>query len=203
MNRRSIFNILGSIAAGIMGGGCFLLFFVLLRDWNWPVNILLPIVIGIAAYIGGLFIFPAKAKSTGDAAGETLKNLINECSKKVEVIRSYEMKITKPSFKSEVEVLCITFDEILDDYKKEPQDIKAFIDYYLDSAIKIIKKYVDLSEISIKTVEIENIIQKSEGVISALKDALTKQMANSMQDDMIDLDAEISVLEKTLKSEGL
>lgn len=201
--KRSLLNILSSISAGVMGGGCFLLFFVLMNGWDIPLRIILSIVIGIAGYISGLLLFPAKAKSFGDTTAETLHGIIEECRIKVKEIRSYELRVTKPSLKSDIEVLCITFDTILDGYKKQPKDISAFLNYYLDSAIRIIKKYIELSQMNIKTDEIENLMHKSESIISTLKDALTKQMENTMQDDFVDLDAEISVLEKTLKTEGL
>jgi 5-bromo-4-chloroindolyl phosphate hydrolysis protein len=64
------------------------------------------------------------------------------------------------------------------------------------------KKASEIEELG-KQIKNNVIKQKVESLLSTIKQAFDKQLAKLLEDDVMDLDVEISVLEKTMKSEGL
>lgn len=206
MNRSfiNIINVFGNALAGVIGGAAFLVFFLLLKDVSLLLAIGAGLVTGIGGYLAAVFMLPGpKPKDAASAAEENLKAIIEGSYSKVKELRQLGRSVAKPSVKSDVEVLCITFEDILENYKKDPADISAFLGYYLDSSSRIVKKYIELSKIKAYTPEVDGLLKKSEDMISSLKAALSKQMESDLKDEMIDLEAEISTLEKTIKTEGL
>ncbi len=95
--------------------------------------------------------------------------------------------------------------EIFDEIKKDPKDLRKarqFINYYLDTTEKIVKRYVELSTKKEINPEIEETMRKVEGSLDSIKDTYQKQLNNLLQDDLLDINTEIEVLKKTMKLEG-
>ena len=102
-----------------------------------------------------------------------------------------------------VEKLCQSAVNILKDFKENPGDTNSFISYYLDATLRILDKYVELSTNAIISSEVQQMLIKSENMIDSVTETFENYKQKSTDEDLIDLDAEISVLEKTIKSEGL
>ena len=101
--------------------------------------------------------------------------------------------------------ICRTGAEIFDYLGKNPGDIpkaRQFINYYLDATEKIVKQYVELSGRKDKTKEIEDSLKRVEAMLDSIKETYSKQLHNLLEDDLLDLNTEITVLEKTMKFEG-
>lgn len=191
-------GIIRDVAAGITGGAIFILFLFALK-----LNIFISILAGLGAFAGVVLLFGSTGNQDADESGSAFANAVEECYKKIKEIRAYKQRIKKPSVVASVEELCIAAESMLEEYKKNPVESKSSIGYYLDSTSRILKKYIELLDMRINTPEIENMIEKSENIIHSVNLAFRQNIENQLGNEIVDLDAEISVLEKTLKTEGL
>ena len=134
-----------------------------------------------------------------------VKRVIRESSDKVREIRGYTIKIRNNDVAAKVQEICRAAMDIIDSFQKDPADIKRsrqFINYYLDSTRKIVGKYVELADSRTMTPEIEAAMRRVEEVLGSILDSFKKQKSSLLENDLLDLDVEVSVLEKTIKMEG-
>ncbi len=197
--KKSSVRLTGSIAAGISGGAAFLIFFFLLQ-----LHPLIAAATGAAVFAAVTLLLPSGGQNrpAEDIHGIMEKTLAQGRERLVE-IRYYASKVKKPLVKSEIEILCLTFENFMKKYREDPQEFKVILSYYLDSTARIVKQYTELTEEQVRPVEVEETILKCESMFKTMNATLTRQLESKLEDDTIDLNAEISVLEKTLKTEGL
>lgn len=115
-------------------------------------------------------------------------------------------KIKDPSVREKVLEIREYVVKIFENFKNDPEDIKIsrqFLSYYLDTTIKIIRKYIDLSSQKVISVELKESLQRVDSILSQIIEAFAKHHDKLIQNDIMDLDAEITVMEKTMKMEGM
>jgi hypothetical protein len=135
------------------------------------------------------------------AAGEVVK----EGMEKLRQISNYTRMIQSNEVAGKIREICKVGVEIFDDIKKNPNKInkiRQFNNYYLDSTRKIIGQYVELSSKPNKTQEVEQAIQKVEGMLDLIKQTFDRQLANLLEDNLLDINTELTVLKNTMKMEG-
>jgi 5-bromo-4-chloroindolyl phosphate hydrolysis protein len=138
---------------------------------------------------------------TEKAAGEVVK----EGMEKLRQISNYTRMIQSNDVAVKIREICKTGVEIFDDIKKNPNKInkiRQFTNYYLDATRKIIGQYVELSGKPNKTREVEQAIQKVEGMLDLIKQTFDRQLANLVEDNLLDINTELTVLKNTMKMEG-
>jgi len=196
----------GDLIAGISGGLVFLLFYLAI---GFP--ILIALVIAGASFFGVSLLLGSMGKKVefqevDGFTPETIAAIIDESTDQLNAIRGYAAKITNVSVKAKITELCELIAKIIDNVSKAPKGVKVirkFLSYYLEATTKIVRQYVELTETAIQTPEIHATLQRAEQMLDLIKTAFTKQMAKLLENDVLDLDTEMSVLESTLKSEGL
>jgi 5-bromo-4-chloroindolyl phosphate hydrolysis protein len=95
--------------------------------------------------------------------------------------------------------------KILDDVRENPSDYNAarqFFNYYLDATNSILDKYVILQKNSEYLSIADKSFRKTEDLLDTVELAYQKQLEKLYEDDVMDLDTELKVLAKTIKSEG-
>lgn len=95
---------------------------------------------------------------------------------------------------------------ILDVIKKQPEkrnSVGQLMRYYLPTTIKLLRQYVTLQDQKVKGENIGDGMQKVEGLLDSVIVALQKQLDAMFQADVIDITADIRVMEKKLAAEGL
>ena len=193
------------IGAGILGGTVFavLLFLFGLSFWT--------LLGGIAGFAAGLFLFQPKAPEKHDFAmlgisKEELNAALAEGTSKLETIRSEGRTIENGAVRRKVEDVTEVAERILKDIENDPKDLRRarqFFTYYLDATINIVKRYADLSRRGSRSEALTQSLAKTESTLDTLKKAYDKQLALLLEDDVMDLDAELELLERTIKLEGL
>ena len=78
---------------------------------------------------------------------------------------------------------------------------RRFFNYYLETARDILAKYYEFELTGIKAPEIENIEVKTTGALTTLHEAFRKEYVRLATNEMMDIEADIDLLEKTNKSE--
>jgi 5-bromo-4-chloroindolyl phosphate hydrolysis protein len=124
---------------------------------------------------------------------------------KLKKLRSNTRMIADNLVAGKVQDICKTGAEIFEYLAKNPGDIpkaRQFINYYLDATEKIVNQYVELSARKDKTKEIEDSLKRVETMLDSIQETYSRQLHNLLEDDLLDLNTEISVLEKTMKYEG-
>lgn len=134
------------------------------------------------------------------------QRVIDECTDKVREIRAMTIRIKNNAVAEEVRGIARAAMNIIDNFRKDPKDIKRarqFVNYYLDATVKIVTRYVELSNAQVVTSEVEKSLKKVEEIVQSIRTTFEKQHEMLLQDDLLDLDTEVEVLKKTMKLEGM
>ena len=188
-------GILPGAAAGII----FVLFLFLL-NFGLPISILA----GVAVYAG-----LALLTSGAPGASRTVKDMVSDATKearaKIALIQNRALNIRQPRIRQDLSDILKIVRDIVQDYEKKPLETASFtnMNYYLDSLINIVNKYIELTGEEMKTEQVENVLAKVEDAIQSFKETLMKERGKILENDIYDLEAEINVLNKTIRTEGL
>ncbi|MBQ7453568.1 MAG: 5-bromo-4-chloroindolyl phosphate hydrolysis family protein [Selenomonadaceae bacterium] len=99
-----------------------------------------------------------------------------------------------------------TAKSLLTHLEKNPERIALaykFIYYYQDRAVKIVKQYQELEETHLSTGKIEDLKARMKQTLGALDDAYQDQFEHVLNDQIISVDAELTVMEQQLDAEGI
>lgn len=135
-----------------------------------------------------------------------LQRVLREGYEKQQVLKNLRIKIMKPEIRDKLARIIDVIDRIYADFKKDPKDIKAarqFLNYYLDSTIAIVQKYIELSVHSGASADVETSLRNTEELLDKIHAAFEAQLSKLLENDTLNLDTEIQLLEKTFKLEGL
>lgn len=135
-----------------------------------------------------------------------VNEIVREGHRKVSGLRSTVNTIRDREVRSKGLQICKLADQIFKDFKKDPSDIKTarkFTNYYLDTTINIITKYKELQSANLQSEEVEKTLKKSEEVLDTIITAFEKELVKLLENDVMNLDTEIELLEKTIKMENL
>ena len=205
MNR---FLNLAGVVSGLVGGAMFLVFFLAVQ-FALSVSLLLGAVGFVGAYI---LIYAFKPKNSiefsyGDGiTPELIASTQKEGDEKIRILQDYAKRIKDPKISDKINRIVAVIQRIFENFKKDPKEIRSanqFLSYYLDTAIKIVRKYNDLSAQNLKTPEITRTLLKAENMLDSIEKAFEIQQTRLLRDDVMDLDVEIETLEKTFNAEDL
>ncbi len=191
-----------------MGGGLFLVFFFFIQ-----MSLLPSLLLGLAGFGGAyLFIYAFRPKpriefNIGEGiTPQLLETTMKEGGEKIGVLIDCAKNINNPLVREKIGRIVDIIKRIFTNFEKDPKDIKQakqFLSYYLDTSIKIVKKYRDLSAQNVRSPEIAATLSKAELMLDSIEKAFEKQHARLLRDDAMDLDTEIETLEKTFNAEDL
>ncbi len=199
-------NYIRSLVAAIVGGSGFLVFLFKLQS-----SVTVAVAVGVLCFIAvhlilsksGNASLPNPVKIPRNEAAECV---IQEAEEKVNKIRYFGSKIANRNVKLKADAICGLAAKIFDDIRKDPRDVKPakkFLGYYLDATANILEKYLDISEKQLASAEVNERLRKSEETLEMIRAAFERQLTRLTENDIMDLDSEISVLQNTLKMEDM
>lgn len=185
-----------------------ILFLVLLLLLQW--NIILCMALATAAYISlSLLLRPVsrigKIEVESLANGEFLNERLSEAGDDYNRMLKAVRQIYEQPLLNECRDLITRAGNILKYLTDNPEKIPAarrYIDYYQETAANVLEHYVELKNTGLSTVETEKILRSTRESISTLKAAFDLQFEKLMQNELIDMEADLKLLKNTLKSEG-
>jgi 5-bromo-4-chloroindolyl phosphate hydrolysis protein len=124
----------------------------------------------------------------------------------VDAILRTASAIGKPTVRDEVVGLCGTADQIIAELAAQPRKLDAargFLTYYLDAAQRIVEGYVSLARRGGSASEINQTLARAEASLKIVQEAFDRQLAAVLEDRAMDLDSEIELLERTVRSETM
>ena len=168
---------------------------------------------GLGGFIAGILIFkPSKSRqndfdftSIDGITKEVHEAALAEGKEKLSKLQASTDRIQDRSVQMKARNICLLTEKILDSIKKDPKDLKparSFLNYYLDTAMNILRQYNDIAVQEVRSRDVEEVVKKVDRTLGTLEQAFEKQLAKLMENDVMDLDTELTVLEKTIEMEG-
>ena len=194
-----------ALISALISCAVFLLLF-LAAGWNLAAAALLCSLL----YFGlGLILKPRKKIGGIDVekiqGGEELQKLLEEARNDLKQISRAAREITNIKAKEDAEALEAGGRRILSYLEENPEKIsmaRRFFTYYLDTAAGLLERYTQLQETGLRTPEVTEALRKTAGTFPVLNEVFEKQFTRLMEGELMDVEAEISLLENTLKMEG-
>ncbi len=116
---------------------------------------------------------------------------------KVEELSQVKNKIKNIQVQNQVSMIVNKINTILKYLEKHPNQIglnKKFFTYYLESILKIVNQYYEISNQNVDSNEIKEVVTKAENALPVINKSLDEQFAKILQNDALDLDTEVDLL---------
>jgi 5-bromo-4-chloroindolyl phosphate hydrolysis protein len=127
-------------------------------------------------------------------------------AKKLTALKNASARVSDERVRAKAYAVCDSVARILSDIREDPKDLRParkFLDYYLDATIKVVDRYASLAAKNISTDDMQSALTRAENSLDTIKSAYDKQLEQLLENDVMDLDTELEVLERTIQMEGL
>ena len=135
-----------------------------------------------------------------------LQSVIYQGKRAIADIRRLNDEIPDERISAQIDLIERLTAQIFDCVRKNPKklsQIRQFLNYYLPTTIKLIEQYVTLQNQSLKTENITEGMQKIEDLLDKVIIAFQRQLDALFEADVVDITADIRVMEQMMASEGL
>lgn len=146
---------------------------------------------------------PQRAPDTGDAA---LDQAILQGRAALKEIRLLNAKIPDAHVSaqlSEIELLTEKIFQQLESHRDKLGQCRKFLDYYLPTTIKLVSQYENLQEQGVRDGNIAQAMRKIEEMLDKVTVAFRKQLDALFASDVVDITADIAVMEQMMSAQGL
>ena len=197
-------TIVVNVGSGIFSGILFLLLFFF---FHW--NLLVTLILSLGSYIGLSLSFTPDKKigsvsMQNIAGGEELEQQLTEAKKTFHNIQQVVKQIKDSEIAEQAQKLNQIAAELIGYLEKHPDKItyaRQFINYYQETASKILSRYAELEHTGLKTKEVLQLKENSKKALQTLHIAFEQQFQKLVKNEMIDMEAEIRLLEQTVEME--
>lgn len=179
----------------------------------FPMYSIWHVVICAALSVAAFFIlrkfFPGTVElveepvSTGDAERDAL---LADGKIAVRELDALSGRISKPEVAAKVCEIRELTQKLYDDVRKDPGDFKParrFLDYYRPTTETLLTRYVELQNSTVDAQNIESAKQRIENMLDSIITAYGKELNSLYENDLVDITADIQVMEKKMAAEGL
>lgn len=147
-----------------------------------------------------------KAESVYRTGNSELDAIVQEGRKSVERIRELNNEI--PDFKlsaqlKQIEILTSAIIDQVEKNEDKQKQTRQFMNYYLPTTIRLLEQYVQLQNVGLKGENIGAAMQQIEELLDKVIVAFQKQLDSLFEKDVIDITADIQVMEQMMASQGL
>ena len=135
-----------------------------------------------------------------------LQSVIYQGKRTIADIRRLNDEIPDERMSAQIDLIERLTAQIFDCIRKNPKklsQIRQFLNYYLPTTIKLMEQYVTLQNQSLKTENITEGMQKIEDLLDKVIIAFQRQLDALFEADVVDITADIRVMEQMMASEGL
>lgn len=190
------------IISAVVGGALFAVPYV-----GLAIGVIPSLAMGITGFVASELVL------SGVTPKETLKNTDRNSYKRVMNAKKQNEEISKLIPKVETEKtkqnlteIHDTVNKIIATVEKKPKKISQldnFFDYYLPVLIKIVNRYDEVENQSLKSEDGASFIKKADKMINDTKGAFQKILASLYEKDIMDVGADIEVYNLMLKADGI
>ncbi len=149
----------------------------------------------------------AKKQAQKPAAPRTqTQELLDQGAEYVARIKELNEEIPDYKLSAQIRQIEILTQKIFDYVKMHPEKakgIKQFMNYYLPTTIKLLEQYVVLQNQGLRMGNIDEGMKKIEDMLDKVIVAFQKQLDSLFESDVVDITADIRVMEQMMASQGL
>ena len=146
---------------------------------------------------------PEKPASTGNPE---LDEMIAQGRASVKRIQELNDEIPDFKVSAQLKQIEILTSSIIDQVEKKEDKLRQtrqFMNYYLPTTIKLLEQYVQLQDVGMKGENIENGMKRIEDMLDKVIVAFQQQLDSLFESDVVDITADIQVMEQMMAAEGL
>lgn len=190
-----------NITAGLTGGASFAVFFGL------GMNPIAAGAISCAGYLATGLLLKSKKDTPPpeDSDLPLIEKVLADGQKKLATMQKSNGVIRKVSVNKTIKKIVNIAEKIYKEIEEHPKKFNSahmFLTYYPETTLKIIDQYIELSAHATVSDDIYQALSKVEYMLETISEAYSKQLANLMESDIMDLDIELEVLKTTFINEG-
>jgi hypothetical protein len=144
---------------------------------------------------------PDLARNLDQNVAQTLR----EAYQRVGEMSDAANRIAKPETRQAIAQLCVTAQQILAEIQKHPQRMdvaRGFLTYYLEAAARIVRGYEELVARGSDSPEVRKTLTQAENSLPGIQRAFDSHLESLLQLDLMDLESEIDLLDKTVQMEN-
>ena len=149
---------------------------------------------------------PAPQPEREEKLPPELQSVIYQGKRAIADIRRLNDEIPDERMSAQIDLIERLTAQIFDCVRQHPEklsQIRQFLNYYLPTTIKLMEQYVTLQNQSVKTENITEGMQKIEDLLDKVIVAFQRQLDALFESDVVDITADIRVMEQMMASEGL
>jgi 5-bromo-4-chloroindolyl phosphate hydrolysis protein len=166
-------------------------------------------LLSIGCYAGLAFLFTPVLRLSGVNIGhiknsEEIIALLEEGEKDLHSIKTTIDTSKDPEIKTKARNVYREGGKIIEYIKRNPAKAvmaRRFFNYYLDKADEILRKYHDLTSVDIETVRLGALKEKTLSALEAILRGMVVQFSRLISSEVIDIEADIKLLESTIRME--
>lgn len=183
----------------------FVLMFFLIR-----IDIYSSLLLAVTGFLLGWLLVRPKPSAARDISlldaslDQELKDLMLEAQERLAHIQAMSQSVKHRTISEESQNLTRLGEKIMDYLRRNPHKItkaRRFFGYYLTTAEDLLKKYAEFERTGIQSQEVEELAQKTADALRTLQDAFRKQYVHLATNEILDMEADIDLLEKTNRTE--
>ena len=140
------------------------------------------------------------------AAKTELEEVLQQGRESIAEIRRLNDEIPDFKISAQLKQLEILTEKIFAFVEQHPEDvrqIRQFLNFYLPTTIKLLQQYVVLQNQEMRMGNIDEGMQKIENMLENVIVAFQKQLDSLFESDVVDITADIQVMEQLMAAEGL
>lgn len=137
--------------------------------------------------------------------GEDLQALMRDAAGDMEAILAASQQIAHTELRQQIQQLHGTGVRIMGYLNSHPNKIttaRKFLGYYLDTSRNVVEKYRMLEESKLETAEVQRVRESTVRTMPILNAAFERQFTKLMANDIMDIEADLKLLETSLKLDG-
>lgn len=148
----------------------------------------------------------AKAEKAPPKEETELEKVLRQGRESVAQIRSLNDEIPDFKLTAKIRQIELLTEKIFDFVCRHPENLKQirqFLDYYLPTTIKLLGQYVELQNQQYRAGNIDEGMRKIEDMLDTVIVAFQKLLDSLFESSVVDITADIQVMEKLMTAEGL
>lgn len=146
---------------------------------------------------------PQKPQTTGNAELDAVVHQGRDAVKRIQ-----ELNDDIPDYKisaqlKQIEILTASIIDQVEKKEDKLKQIRQFMNYYLPTTIKLLEQYVLLQDVGLKGENITAGMRQIEDLLDKVIVAFQKELDSMFERDVVDITADIQVMEQMMAAQGL
>ncbi len=180
------------------------LIFPTYRLWHFLVCLGVSLVVSL---IARLVTAPdAPAKTDPPAEPTELERLTRTCDAQLEQLRTLNAKLPDPDVTARLDEIIRLTGQIRDKLSQSPdksRQTRRFLEYFLPTTIQLLTRRLELEQSGVDTENVTRARGRIDEMLSGVETACRRQLDDMYENDLVDITAEIKVMQQLMAAEGL